>query len=67
MLQKFLEMPNFASRSSEASHSIGFFPVLSLKMEKKPFRSFKLNESGLVSKQKIETEKKILAQKQARI
>ena len=41
-----LECPYFASRSSETSHSIYFFPVLNLKMEKKSFRKFQPIESG---------------------
>ena len=50
-LQKVLEWPHFASRSSGTSHSIGFFPELNLKTEKKSFRHFKPIESGLVLEQ----------------
>ena len=51
-LQKGLGKPHFASRSSETSHSIGFFSVLNLKTEKKPFRNFKPIESGHLSELK---------------
>ena len=62
-----LECPYFASRSSETSHSIDFFPVLNLKMEKSRFGSFNQSNPVLNLKNRKNREKNFFAQKPARI